>query len=305
VCQSKEDGLSDRINRLSIIIPWSNRSDLEVSLRENERSLRDTATEIIIVNCGGDLSLLTSLLPLSYSVPLYVTSLTGMSFNRALALNVGATVASGHLLFMMDSDIMFERRDVADFFSALEIDTFLTVAVVVESQDPTSGAQHIGPDNSTCLIDVSRITATEFSWSDGTKTTIQNHRASLDGSYRSGSGLILLRKEHFWAVGGYNSHLMTWGFEDLDLQVRLKRVLRLTQVEKARVRHLTHNNDFRQLSGLSPSSSNTRNFHSSCIEYAKGNFQGTLISDIKNWSTEINDTVAWNRPAPHIRGTSK
>jgi len=100
-------------------------------------------------------------------------------------------------------------------------------------------------------------------------------------------------------IGGFNSELQTWGWEDDDVLVRLQYVLNLRRVQKGEALHLTHGDDRRALGGTR-SQSDQLNFIRCCRNYNKGLFLGTYHADVA-WVT---DRVAEAPPPPDVVTTA-
>ena len=127
------------------------------------------------------------------------------------------------------------------------------------------------------MICSSRASALVEPWSasaTGATATIV-HRVTRDGT-RTGPGLVVVARKHFLAVGGFNSALTGWGFEDYDFQIRLQLMLGLKRRTFGRALHLSHESvDGRE--------TDWRN-QQTCLEnYGRGLFTGTYRADIERW----------------------
>src|SRR5207237_6211944 len=107
-----------------------------------------------------------------------------------------------------------------------------------------------------------------------------------DGS-RPVAGLLGAKRSHLLKIGGYNSKLERWGWEDDDVQVRLRRTALLQQVESGVVLHLSHGDDRRALYGQSRDHADMRNFSLCCEQYADANFMGTYLQDVEVWKDRV------------------
>ena len=104
------------------------------------------------------------------------------------------------------------------------------------------------------------------------RTATIEHRMTSDGT-RTGSGLIVVDREHFIEVQGFNSQLEGWGFEDYDLQIRLQLLLGLKRKTFGEAIHLSHRSAFRR-------ETNSRNEAACFSNYKQGLFHGTYADDV-------------------------
>ena len=95
--------------------------------------------------------------------------------------------------------------------------------------------------------------------------------------------LLFARREHIIGIEGYHSQLERWGWEDDDIQFRLKRVLDLQHIEIGEGLHIRHGDDKRSLYGELAERSDWINFGACCARYARGDFRGTYSHDVATW----------------------
>ncbi|WP_369408373.1 galactosyltransferase-related protein [Reyranella humidisoli] len=104
-------------------------------------------------------------------------------------------------------------------------------------------------------------------------------RRYSDGA-RSGPGLIMLRREDFIRVGGMSSDLYGWGWEDIDLLVRLQKAgLRRRTI--GQVRHL-RSSVITSTALIKRQLSERRNIMRCIKRYQTGNSQGSISTDMAN-----------------------
>jgi glycosyltransferase involved in cell wall biosynthesis len=272
--------------RLSVIVAWSNRDSLRDTLAGNQRWLTTDQVEIIIVNCGGDAERLRSIVNDFPRIPAKLIELPDRKFNKSLALNIGLGASSGHTIFVLDADVILQSDPITELIPLVDDHTFLTLDRVRESEidEPWWKApddQVAGENN---FIRAMREThSLEFRWADGTVTRINAYRADICDESRAGPGLIMARREHLLRIEGYNSELQLWGWEDNDVDLRLRRVLSLGHQDFGHAIHLTHGNELRNLDGLDHRQSDFENLARVCKRYSQGNFMGTYSSDIATW----------------------
>jgi hypothetical protein len=99
----------------------------------------------------------------------------------------------------------------------------------------------------------------------------------------------MLRKSDFLRVGGMNSELKGWGWEDLDLAIRLQLHLKRKHKQAWKAIHLTHSNASRNV--LSNKYADEYQNANICLaNYQMGDFSGTYIKDISYWKNRV---VIW------------
>lgn len=261
---------------ISVIIPWCDREELGHTLRANSGYFEESAAEVIVVNCGGDERLLQRLLPAGGEHPPRVVSVP-VSFNKSLAINVGAHAARGLHMMILDADIIFRHNLLAELRAALAPSSFLTVADVAETAESAEGAGSYLK---------STTARRELMLADGRRIEIVTSRISFPSRSRKGQGLLFLRREDFLAVGGMNSDLTGWGWEDNDVAARLQMALNLEPLEAGHALHLSHADDKRYFrDGLSRADNDELNFLACLARYERGLIYGTLDADVRYWQT--------------------
>jgi glycosyltransferase involved in cell wall biosynthesis len=262
----------------SVIIPWKDRPELRQCLEANARYFSSDRCEVIVVNCGGDRELLESLLE-GLAVDVHLVYVRHPAFNKCLAQNIGAAVAKGRILLLLDADVLLKDDLLQLASQAVGPQRFLTVASVRESD---SSSQTEG----TAAIEIAH--QLEISLPGGKRIRIETNRTRpLEGN-RSGPGLIAVLRRQYFAVGGANSSLRGWGWEDLDLIVRLQFELGLDRVQSGQVIHLSHPDSARILSGRTRTECEQENFITCLANYAADIFYGTLDHDAKSFGMQIN-----------------
>jgi glycosyltransferase involved in cell wall biosynthesis len=258
---------------ISVIIPWCDREELGHTLRANSPYFRESAAEVLVVNCGGDERLLRRLLADGAAHPPRAVRVPAR-FNKSLAINVGAHEARGRHLMVLDADIVFRHNLPAELRAALAPSSFLTVADVAETEEGGEGGTYLKSTSS----------RREFVLADGRRVEVVTSRVRFPGRTRKGTGLLFLRREHFLAVGGMNSDLAGWGWEDNDIAARLQMALGLEPREAGGAVHLSHADDKRFMrDGLSRADNDELNFMACLARYERGLIQGTLEADVLRW----------------------
>src|SRR5438045_575803 len=94
------------MTQYSVLIPWADRPQLEVSLIRNGPWLTRHGVEIVIVNAGGDYDRLVGIVTNAAIPNVVAVNLPGATFNRSLCRNVAALVSRSKYLFLMDAEIV-------------------------------------------------------------------------------------------------------------------------------------------------------------------------------------------------------
>jgi len=252
----------------SVLIPWADRPQLEVSLRGNLRWLTRPGVETVIVNAGGDYDRLVGMVREAAMPNVVAVNLPGARFNRSLCGNVAALVSKGKYLFLMDADIVL----MSDIFrEALdELQSGSRFVAVKRIRESAPRQPQIWPG----LAEI--VCTTELLMVDGSRAVLRA-RYSPRG-VRGGDGLVLVAREHFVGVGGLRSGLIGWGYEDTDLQIRLQLRFGLLRCEAGEVIHLTHDGADRNMEQW------RRNRNRCFKSYARGEYRGTFDQDARNWA---------------------
>lgn len=273
--EDEEHPESKSIESLAIVIPWSNRKELEFCLETNRDLFHKPGRQLVLVNGGGDLANLQTMVDRLRLGNTVIVHLDGVPFNKCWCLNLGVSVTREDTLLLLDADIIVTDSTLERAMLQLRGHTFITIQDGVET-DPASHPQVLKA--SRCLLE--KVITTEWLFTRGSKASIE-FRQTLCG--RSVAGLILVRKEHYLAVGGYNSQLEGWGFEDYDLQIRLQAQAGLQRVNVGTASHITHTVPDERAQHLN----NLRNSARSFDNYNRGNFLGTYSYDLNRWRSQL------------------
>jgi glycosyltransferase involved in cell wall biosynthesis len=260
----------------SVVIPWWNRPELRRTLDANGLLLTRHGAEVVVVNCGGDAADAAQLAGYT-AAPVRHVVIPDAVRNRSLARNLGALCSTGSVLFFLDCDIILQSDIFAEAAPLLEENCFVTIRKRVESQpEPAPHLQFIKET----------IHSREYVCEDGRRAKTQQIFGG-DGS-NSGIGQMLVKRADFVHIGGYNSALEGWGFEDDDVVLRLQFLLGLRSMMIGEVVHLTHGNDLR---GGSPRHDLPRNRRICFDNYSRGAFVGTYEEDVRLWKPRIDATL--------------
>ena len=197
-------------------------------------------------------------------------------FNKACAQNLGAAGSTLPYLFFCDCDIVLDPETIARLLERLHNapGSFATLAGVRESELNSRGGRHV-----VCFGYVQRIRT-----ADGRLLQIVDNEEDAENGTRQAPGLLLVRRSDFLSIGGYNSRLHGWGWEDQDMIGRLTLGAGLTRIQEGVALHLSHDDDAR-IAAYPPVKdrweSRDRMFRQALANYDAADFQGTYDLDAR------------------------
>ena len=201
-------------------------------------------------------------------------------FNKSRANNIGAAASRSEFLFFCDCDILLEEEQFRPLFELVSArpGTFGTLAGVKETQVNSRQA-----GNLVCFgYSLHLRTANGRSL-----TIIDNEEDAADGS-RQAPGLLVVRREDFLAVGGYNGGFEGWGWEDQDMIARLTLAGGLERLQHGTARHISHDDAARTkryaCGAANRWESRDRIFRKALENYDMGRFEGTYEEDAETYS---------------------
>lgn len=275
---------------LSVLIPWYERDELEVTLAANGPFFRAQEAEVLILNCGGDSGRLQALIAASGVSSVRQLNISTPRFNKSLALNIGLSQSRSDIVLTLDADIVMLDDSVRKTRMLPEDGSFVTIEWVYESDPAATGSLKHRDIGNTSTIAVAPSAIFEFRFRGGTTVQHQLSRRDALGNRHATPGLLLAKKCELLQVQGYNSELEGWGWEDDDVLVRLQYAVGLRRVLRGAAFHLTHSDDRRILQG-SRKQSSQRNFLKCCRNYNHGLFLGTYGSDVTWAADKVTETL--------------
>jgi glycosyltransferase involved in cell wall biosynthesis len=264
-------------HRVSIIVSWRDRHELRSAL-PNLSALAECASgEIIVVNFGGSALLLEAQLQGFKTKVQVVTVEESRYFNKAAAQNIGAANSRFSVLFFCDCDIMVDPVSLWGTIAkvASEPHTFATLAGVRETNCNSRKAKHI----------VSFGYTLQLRTADGRNLSIIDNEEDANTGTRQAPGLLIVKREDFLRIGGYNARLHGWGWEDQDMISRLTLGLGLKRISEGDALHLSHDDNARLKDYPAVASrweSRDRMFRAALANYDRADFNGTFTSDCVN-----------------------
>lgn len=257
----------------SVVIPWCDRPEILITLEKNRAVYERHAAEIVVVNAGGDYEALTALVKTAGVSNVRCIDLPGAVFNRSLCANIGALVSRGEIIFLLDVDIVLESDVLAEACQYFENGArYVTISRIVESR-----VERVSKPDDPDLSFLEELRETrELVTVDGRRAVLRN--VTSPRGRRTGDGLVLLKKRDLLDIGGLNSMLTGWGYEDTDLQLRLQFVLGLERMEAGEVTHLTHSYAPKDLASW------RRNMAMSARNYSRQHYKGSFDDDARIWT---------------------
>lgn len=260
---------------LSIVVSWRDREELATSLPGLIAAARSAGGDLTVVNYGGCPERLARQLVGRVGDAVSVVEVTGERyFNKARAQNLGAGHSSRPYLFFCDCDILLESDTLGGLLERLEAAPghFATLAGVRESEVNSRGGRHVVRFGYELRIRTA----------DGRDLKILDHEEDAENGTRQAPGLLLVRRSDFLAIGGYNSRLHGWGWEDQDMISRLTLGAGLTRIQQGTAIHLSHDDRARvQAYPLKDRwESRDRMFRQALANYDRADFQGTYTQDL-------------------------
>jgi glycosyl transferase family 7 (putative galactosyltransferase) len=264
---------------LSVIIPWCDRPEIDTTLRHNHPAFAAYDIEVVIVNCGGQVEPLRTVLGGQSLPAVRWVELPAVHFNKSLALNIGAFAARAERLFFLDTDILLQNDFLPEALQFLDRSSFVTIDRVYESRMRPRSDVH------PYLREIAY--SIELVDHRGRSVRVETNRVRLPDGSRSGPGLVLLARTHFLYVDGMNAELKGWGWEDLDLLARLQLSLGLRQRRVGAVTHLTHDSALRTVDGSTDTGTEQTNLATCLANYSLGHYGGTYRQDIATWRERL------------------
>jgi len=262
----KHEGSPD----IDVVIPWFARPQLEQSLRENAETFARCVGTVIVVNGGGDPEELAGILQRVHLSNVRTLTVPGSPFSKSRCINAGVAASSARLIMLSDADIIFDLGFFSLARAACRPGRYVTVKHLVEL-DPESHPQERASAQSP--FESQRV----MSWLTFRtgQRVLMEHWQGPEG--RAAPGLILVRRADFIKIGGANSELHGWGFEDHDIQIRLQARGSLRRTSVGRATHITHS----VADPETRTESDKRNRQACTRNYREGNFLGTFPADLQ------------------------
>jgi hypothetical protein len=274
---------------LSIVVTWRDRVELARSLP----SLLETAAlahgDLTVVNFSGSPALLREQIASAARAPNVVEVVGEPYFNKSAAQNIGAFSTCQRVLFFCDCDIVLDPVQVAALAARVDQSpgVFATLAGVRESEENSRGGNHV----------VSFGYQLDIRTADGRRLRIVDNEEDIESGTRQAPGLLIVRRQDFLSIDGYNGTLHGWGWEDQDMISRLTLGAGLERIIEGTAIHLSHGDAARTAFYPEVASrweSRDRMFRTALSNYDAANFRGTYSADV----ARLGGAVKSQREAP-------
>lgn len=266
---------STRPDSLSIVVTWRDRDELIQALPGLTGAARALGGELTVVNYGGDPVRLAPQIEAFRGGHLRVVDVEGERyFNKARAQNIGASYSTGSVIFFCDCDIVVDSAEVASLASevASRGGIFATLKGVTESVQNSRRAGFVVRFGYELALKLA----------NGRELKIVDHEEDANDGTRQAPGLLLVRRDDFVRVNGYNGRLHGWGWEDQDMIARLTLGAGLERVQRGHAVHISHD-DVARTAHYPPArdrwESRDRMFRQALAFYDQGDLAGTYESD--------------------------
>lgn len=207
--------------------------------------------------------------------PVTVVSVVNQHFfNKSQAQNIGAIHAQNDLLFFCDCDILLGDRELDRLVTEVSSDarTFGTIRGVTESNRNSRQAGNV----------VMFGYQLNLRLANGRTLSIVDNEEDVEDGSRQAPGLLLVHRESFERVGGYNGRLHGWGWEDQDMIARLTLAEGLRRVQSGKAQHISHDDVARMRHyplAKDRWENRDRMFRQAIENYDRGDFLGTMPAD--------------------------
>jgi glycosyltransferase involved in cell wall biosynthesis len=263
-----------RVYMLSVIISWYNRNELKKALPSIVENVRAVGGDITVVNFMGDSHWLEDQIQ-EYAADVRIVTVTDqVRFNKARAQNIGADATSKPVLFFCDCDIILSKGTLQNLLEQITTtpNSFATLKGVKETDQNARQANNLVMFGYELRLKIK----------DGTSAQIIDNEEDVTDGTRQAPGLLMVRREDFLKVNGYNGRLNGWGWEDQDMICRLTLHAKLKRITSGIAQHISHDDEARMqsyLGFLDRWQSRDKMFRTALSNYDLGDFLGTYTVD--------------------------
>lgn len=196
---------------------------LLLSVASIRDSFGDKNGEVIVSDFGSEAFVEGELKELVESLGgVYIRTETDGGWSRSRAVNKGYSAAKGTVVVATDADMLFTPKSMETIANEVLADP--TTAVVLQCRDLPEGYGYESISaNSTSFEELHRVSQIRPRWGMG--------------------GMFAAHRNVIAAVGGYDNRMHTYGGEDLDLAVRVRRSgrrIRWIENDQVRMYHIWH-----------------------------------------------------------------
>jgi len=262
---------------ISIIITHYNRlPHLQKMLKHNSSVFNELRVEVVIVDFPDNSSGLDGVLKEYSYLDIKLVNISGR-FNKSRGINIGVDQCFFEKIFLLDVDILINRSDLDEVINNV---CFKKIIMIQKVEEIERQAVKKSPilDNRTSFI--------QFSTIDNRLISVKKSHYNYDEGYSQGTGLIALMKEEFIKIGGMDSEIVSWGWEDVDILIRHIFKFDSEIVELGSVKHLTHENNLRNIIRQEKQQSELNNSITCIQKYEEGIFKGSFEKDVQDFGSK-------------------
>lgn len=252
------------LNDLTIIMTVKDRSEIIETLQYLDKEFKELRPlEILIVSQDKSILYLESELRNLHHINTIVKIIQYPceKFNKSLAINIGISKAKGEKILQLDVDIQIDLFNLEQMVKGLVKDSFVILKEIKESEE-----------------DVIEGDIKEFKFSLGFKflnidISVDTSKYYFNTGTRMAPGMLLAWKKDLIQVQGYDSNLEGYGFEDIDIIIRLKALGR-------KLFEIGCGHHILKITDVSRRKSDSNNLWYCVDKYHVGNFLGTMDQDL-------------------------
>jgi hypothetical protein len=202
---------------LSIVIPvWGRRPEFELCFRRNRSTFLEASAQVILCTddesfaCIRDTALSVVTGPGAFSSSVWLLN-GGQNAKKSSLLNQGCRACVGSLLLFCDCDVVVPGETLHALTAQAQCGKVAHVARILADTPCITNESHIAS-----IRDLVELTT-----ADGRVVIVEKAAIYPTQSARSGPGIVCVEKTLFERVGGYNGGITSYGWEDIDLLIRL------------------------------------------------------------------------------------
>jgi glycosyltransferase involved in cell wall biosynthesis len=267
---------------ISIIIPWYNRIELKQSLPTLISCCEEIGGEVVIVNFGGNKDILQEQIESHEQKISIINVQNTQAFNKPIAQNIGAKYTKYPFLFFCDCDIFFETNVIKELLDKVtqQRNVFGTLLGIQETIINSRNAGNLELFGYHLRLRIN----------DGTEVNIVDNEEDASQGTRQAPGILLVKRQDFEKIEGYNSALDGWGWEDQDMVCRLTLYAKLHRINHGMAFHISHDDESRMM-GYNNYQNRWQSrdimFRRALNNYDKNDFLGTYSHDINAYPVKF------------------